>query len=88
MVILIVRFKARLTRGSTLTYPNREHLLERTYGALRGCYILVSNLNINRLIKKLTIVSDGALKRGNKEIFKRYNHKLQDWSIELDKLKK
>ena len=40
------------------------------------------------LIEKLTIVSDGALKRGNKEIFKKYNGKLQDWSIELDKLKK
>ena len=40
------------------------------------------------LIEKLTIVSDGALKRGNKEIFKKYNDKLQDWSIELDKLKK
>ena len=39
------------------------------------------------LIEKLTIVSDGALKRGNKEIFKKYNGKLQDWSIELDKLK-
>ena len=40
------------------------------------------------LIEKLTIVSDGALKRGNKEIFKKYNDKLQDWSIELAKLKK
>ena len=39
------------------------------------------------LIEKLTIVSDGALKRGNKEIFKKYNDKLQDWSIELAKLK-
>ena len=43
---------------------------------------------LDTLIKKLTIVSDGALKRGNKEIFKKYNGKLQDWSIELDKLKK
>ena len=43
---------------------------------------------LDTLIEKLTIVSDGALKRGNKEIFKRYNDKLQDWSIELDKLKK
>ena len=43
---------------------------------------------LNTLIEKLTIVSDGALKRGNKEIFKKYNGKLQDWSIELDKLKK
>ena len=43
---------------------------------------------LDTLIEKLTIVSDGALKRGNKEIFKKYNDKLQDWSIELDKLKK
>ena len=43
---------------------------------------------LDNLIEKLTIVSDGALKRGNKEIFKKYNGKLQDWSIELDKLKK
>ena len=42
---------------------------------------------LDTLIEKLTIVSDGALKRGNKEIFKRYNDKLQDWSIELAKLK-
>ena len=43
---------------------------------------------LDTLIEKLTIVSGGALKRGNKEIFKKYNGKLQDWSIELDKLKK
>ena len=43
---------------------------------------------LDTLIEKLTIVSDGALKRGNKETFKKYNSKLQDWSIELDKLKK
>ena len=43
---------------------------------------------LDTLIEKLTIVSGGALKRGNKEIFKKYNDKLQDWSIELDKLKK
>ena len=43
---------------------------------------------LDTLIEKLTIVSDGALKRENKEIFKKYNDKLQDWSIELDKLKK
>ena len=42
---------------------------------------------LDTLIEKLTIVSGGALKRGNKEIFKKYNDKLQDWSIELDKLK-
>ena len=41
---------------------------------------------LDTLIEKLTIVSDGALKRGNKEIFKKYNDKLQDWLIELDKL--
>ena len=43
---------------------------------------------LDTLIEKLTIVSDGALKRGNKEIFKKYSGKLQNWSIELDKLKK
>ena len=43
---------------------------------------------LDTLIEKLTIVSDGALKRGNKEIFKKYNGKLQDWLIELDKFKK
>ncbi|MDC3141640.1 glycosyltransferase family 2 protein [Alphaproteobacteria bacterium] len=43
---------------------------------------------LDTLIEKLTIVSDGALKRGNKEIFKKYNSKLQNSSIELDKLKK
>ena len=43
---------------------------------------------LDTLIEKLTIVSDGALKRGNKEIFKKYNGKLQDLSIELDRLKK
>ena len=43
---------------------------------------------LDTLLEKLTIVSDGALKRGNKEIFEKYNGKLQDWSIELDKLKK
>ena len=43
---------------------------------------------LDTLIEKLTIVSDGALKRGNKEIFEKYNGKLQGWSIELDKLKK
>ena len=42
---------------------------------------------LDTLIEKLTIVSEGALKRGNKEIFKKYNGKLQDWSIELAKLK-
>ena len=38
------------------------------------------------LIEKLTIVSNGAQKRGNKDTFKKYNDKLQYWSIELDKV--
>ena len=38
------------------------------------------------LIEKLTIVSNGAQKRGNTEIFKKYSDKLQYWSIELDKI--
>ena len=42
---------------------------------------------LDTLIEKLTIVSDGALKRENKEIFKKYNDKLQDWSVKLNKHK-
>ena len=38
------------------------------------------------LIEKLTIVSNGAQKRGNKDTFKKYSDKLQYWSIELDKI--
>ena len=38
------------------------------------------------LIEKLTIVSNGAQKRGNNDIFKKYSDKLQYWSIELDKI--
>ena len=38
------------------------------------------------LIEKLTIVSNGAQKRGNKDTFKIYSDKLQYWSIELDKI--
>ena len=38
------------------------------------------------LIEKLTIVSNGAQKRGNKDTFKKYSDKLQYWSIELDKV--
>ena len=38
------------------------------------------------LIEKLIIVSNGAQKRGNKDIFKIYSDKLQYWSIELDKI--
>ena len=37
-------------------------------------------------IEKLNIVSNGAQKRGNKDTFKKYNDKLQYWSIELDKI--
>ena len=36
---------------------------------------------LDTLIEKLTIVSDGALKRGNKKIFEKYNGKLQDLSL-------
>ena len=38
------------------------------------------------LIEKLTIVSNGAQKRGNNDIFKKYSDKLQYWSRELDKI--
>ena len=38
------------------------------------------------LIEKLTIVSNGAQKRGNKDTFKKYSDKLQYWSIELDNI--
>ena len=38
------------------------------------------------LIEKLTIVSNGAQKRGNKDTFKKYNDKLEYWSLELDKV--
>ena len=38
------------------------------------------------LIEKLTIVSNGAQKRGNNDTFKKYSDKLQYWSIELDKI--
>ena len=38
------------------------------------------------LIEKLTIVSNGAQKRGNNDTFKKYSDKLQYWSIELDKV--
>ena len=38
------------------------------------------------LIEKLTIVSNGAQKRGNNDTFRKYSDKLQYWSIELDKV--
>ena len=41
---------------------------------------------LDTLIEKLTIVSYGALKRGNKEIFKKYNDKLQYWLTAIDKV--
>ena len=42
---------------------------------------------LNILIKKLSIISNGAKKRDNKEIYKEYNDKLNYWSLELDKFK-
>ena len=52
------------------------------------CFTKIQKKNVlDILIEKLTIVSDGALKRENKEIFKIYNDKLQDWSTKLNKLK-
>ena len=39
---------------------------------------------LNILIKKLVIVYRGAQKRGNEEIFKKYNDKFHYWSKELD----
>ena len=37
------------------------------------------------LIKKLTLVSNGASKRGNKEVFKLYKDKLDYWLTKSDK---
>ena len=42
---------------------------------------------LNILIKKLSIISNGAKKRDNKEIYRKYNNKLNYWSLELDKFK-
>ena len=42
---------------------------------------------LNILIKKLSIISNGAKKRDNKEIYRKYNDKLNYWSLELDKFK-
>ena len=40
---------------------------------------------LNILIKKLSIMSNGAKKRDNEEIYKKYSEKLNYWSLELDK---
>ena len=39
------------------------------------------------LIKKLSIISNGAKKRDNEEIYRKYSDKLNYWSLELDKFK-
>ena len=43
---------------------------------------------LNILIKKLSIIINGAKKRNNQTIYKEYLYKLNYWSLELDKLKK
>ena len=42
---------------------------------------------LNILIKKLSIVSNGAKKRKNEERYRKYNDKLNYWLLELDKVK-
>ena len=42
---------------------------------------------LNILIKKLSILSNGAKKRDNEEIYKKYKDKLNYWLLELDKNK-
>ena len=42
---------------------------------------------LNILIKKLSIISNGAKKRDNEEIYKKYSEKFHYWSLELDKYK-
>ena len=42
---------------------------------------------LNILIKKLSIISNGAKKRDNEEIYRKYKDKLNYWSLELDKFK-
>jgi len=42
---------------------------------------------LNILIKKLSIVSNGAKKRNNEEIYKKYKHKMNYWLSELNKFK-
>ena len=37
------------------------------------------------LLKKLTIVSNGAKKRDNEKIYKKYSEKFNYWSLELDR---
>ena len=56
MVILIVRFKSQLTRDSTLTYMEHKHLLNETYGTLRGCFNCVCRSILLELTEKLTLV--------------------------------
>ena len=41
----------------------------------------------NVLIKKLSIISNGAKKRDNEEIYRKYKDKLNYWLLELDKFK-
>ena len=41
----------------------------------------------NILIKKLSILKNGAKKRDNKEIYREYKDKLNYWSLELDNFK-
>ncbi len=41
----------------------------------------------NILIKKLSIISNGAKKRDNEEIYRKYKDKLKYWLLELDKFK-
>ena len=51
------------------------------------CFTKIQKKNVlDILIEKLTIVSNGAQKRGNNDTFKKYSDKLQYWSIELDKI--
>ena len=45
---------------------------------------LQKKIVLNTLIKKLVIVYKGAKKRGNDEIFKKYNDKFHNWSRELN----
>ncbi len=42
---------------------------------------------LNILIKKLSIISNGAKKRDNEDIYRKYKDKLNYWSFVLDKLK-
>ena len=44
-----------------------------------------SKVVYKNLIKKLTVVSNGAIKRGNKDVFKKYNDKLDYWLTKSDK---